>query len=129
LSSDVTEVTAHSELAHQFDDAAQQRDASNFGMWVFLVTEVMFFGGLFGGYTVYRSMYPQAFALGSQFMDVPIGAANTTVLICSSLTMALAVRSAQLSQKKALIWFLIGTIFFGSIFLGVKAYEYHHKYV
>jgi cytochrome c oxidase subunit 3 len=125
----VTEVTAPAEVAHQFDDPDQQRDAANFGMWVFLVTEVMFFGGLFAGYTVYRSMYPEAFAFGSQFMDVPIGATNTTVLICSSLTMALAVRSAQLSQRKALIWFLIGTIFFGLVFLGVKAYEYHHKYV
>jgi cytochrome c oxidase subunit 3 len=121
--------SSHSVLAHQFDDLEQQQDTSTFGMWVFLLTEVMFFGGLFTAYTVYRSMYPQAFAIASQYMDVRMGGINTAVLICSSLTMALAVQAAQLGQRRALIMLLIATIVLGGVFLGVKAYEYHHKYV
>src|SRR5580693_5260934 len=117
------------ELKHHFDDAAQQMESSTLGMWVFLLTEIMFFGGMFGGYTVYRNMYPEAFASTSHFMNVTIGAINTAVLICSSLTMALAVRSAQVGQKKALIWLLILTLALGCVFLGLKAVEYHEKWV
>src|SRR5580700_783186 len=107
----------------------QQFDSATFGMWVFLLTEIMFFGGMFGAYTVYRSMYPEAFASTSHYMNTWLGAVNTAVLICSSLTMALSVRAAQLGQKKILIWMLILTMFFGAAFLGVKAYEYHEKWV
>ena len=114
---------------HQFDSAEQQKTASTLGMWIFLATEVMFFGGLFAAYTVYRFLNPHAFAEASHHMSVPLGAVNTTVLICSSLTMALAVRSAQLSRKKATAWFIIGTMIFGIAFLGVKAFEYHEHYV
>jgi len=116
-------------LRHHFDTVEQQLEASTLGMWVFLLTEIMFFGGMFGGYTVYRNMYPEAFASTSHFMNVTLGGTNTAVLICSSLTMALAVRSAQLGKKKALIVFLLCTLALGLIFLGIKYMEYHEKWV
>jgi cytochrome c oxidase subunit III len=100
-------------LKHHFDDSAQQLESSTLGMWVFLLTEIMFFGGMFGGYTVYRNMYPEAFASTSHFMNVTIGAFNTGVLICSSFTMVLAVRASQLGQKKTLITFLVLTLVLG----------------
>ena len=116
------------ELRHHFEQPDQQFDSATLGMWTFLVTEIMFFGGLFAAYTIYRAMYPEAFAGTSQYMQVIVGAVNTAVLICSSLTMALAVRCGQLGQRNNVILFLIGTMFLGAIFLGVKAYEYHHKW-
>ena len=117
------------ELRHHFDDRAQQLHSATLGMWVFLITEVMFFGGMFGAYTVYRNVYPDAFASTSQFMNVTIGAINTAVLIFSSFTMVLAVRSAQLGQKKALIAFLVLTLILGCVFLTLKYVEYHEKWV
>ena len=116
-------------VAHQFDDMEQQVKSSTLGMWVFLLTEIMFFGGMFCAYTVYRTMYAEAFATTSLYMNPLWGGVNTMVLICSSLTMALAVRSAQIGSKKALIWFLIFTMIFGAMFLGVKAIEYHEHWV
>lgn len=116
-------------LRHHFDDSAQQFDSSTLGMWVFLITEIMFFGGMFGSYTVYRDLYHDAFASTSRFMNVTIGAINTGVLILSSFTMVLAVRSAQLNKKKALISFLILTLVLGCVFLGLKYVEYHEKWV
>ena len=116
-------------LQHHFEDAEQQKDASTIGMWVFLLTEIMFFGGLFLAYFVYRQEYPAAFASASNKTNLLIGAFNTTVLICSSLTMALAVRCAALGKKNLLVLFLILTLLLGGAFLGVKAYEYHDKYV
>jgi cytochrome c oxidase subunit III len=104
-------------------------DSAMLGMWTFLITEVLFFGGMFAAYAVYRNMYHDAFASTSRYMDVVLGGTNTAVLICSSLTMVLAVRAAQLSKRKHLIIFLILTMIFGSIFLGVKAFEYHSKWV
>src|SRR2546423_1357337 len=98
-------------------------------MWVFLVTEIMFFGGMFLAYTVYRQAYPQAFAAGSQSLDIVRGAINTAVLIGSSLTMAMGVHSAAVGNKKLLITFMVLTIVLGSVFLGIKAVEYHDKYV
>jgi cytochrome c oxidase subunit 3 len=115
-------------LAHQFDSYEQQRESASLGMWAFIVQEVMFFGGLFVTYLVYRREYAAAFAAGSHHLDVKLGAFNTAVLIASSLTMALAVRAAQLGKKKPLIGFLIGTILLGSVFLGVKTVEYSHKW-
>lgn len=97
-------------------------------MWIFLVTEIMFFGGLFTGYVVYRTIYPQVFAEGSHHLDITLGGINTAVLITSSLTMALAVRSAQISNRKSLILFLILTILLGLTFLGIKLVEYGHKF-
>src|SRR6202035_270452 len=105
--SEATAVVHAAGLRHHFDDTGQQFESSLLGMWVFLLTEIMFFGGMFGGYTVYRNLYPDAFASTSHFMNVTIGAINTAVLICSSFTMVLAVRAAQLGQKKALIIFLV----------------------
>jgi cytochrome c oxidase subunit 3 len=114
--------------AHQFDDVEQQHEASWIGMWVFLATEVMFFGGMFLGYAVYRAAYPQAFASASNHLDVWLGTINTAVLICSSFTMALAVRSAQLGDRKLLVTFLMLTIALGTLFLGIKFTEYYFKF-
>jgi cytochrome c oxidase subunit 3 len=116
-------------LAHQFDDLAQQREAATLGMWVFLVTEVLFFGGLFLVYTVYRTIYPAAFAAASHELDVMLGSINTVVLITSSLTMALGVRAAQTGQRRLLLIFLIATMVLGATFLGIKSVEYYHKFV
>jgi cytochrome c oxidase subunit III len=122
-------MTAHTEhVAHHFDDAGQQYAAAELGMWLFLATEVLFFGGLFTGYTVYRYWYPDAFTAGSHHLDVWLGSINTAVLLASSLTMALAVHAAQTSSRRATTWLLTATIVLGSVFLGIKAYEYYHKY-
>jgi cytochrome c oxidase subunit III len=115
--------------AHQFDSVEQQRESASLGMWIFLATEVMFFGGLFLAYILYRLQWPAAFREGSHHLDVTLGTWNTAVLIGSSLTMALAVRAAQLGRRRSLVTFLLLTMLLGSVFLGVKAYEYHHKYV
>ena len=121
---------AHSpHLRHHFDDMDQQFDSATFGMWVFLLTEIMFFGGMFGAYTVYRSMYPEAFASTSAFMNPLYGALNTAVLIVSSLSMALAVRAAHLGQQKVLQLMLLITMFFGVCFLVIKGFEYHEHWV
>ena len=116
-------------LRHHFDTMAQQFDSATLGMWLFLLTEIMFFGGMFGAYSVYRSMYPEAFASTSKHMDAFWGGLNTAVLIVSSLTMVLAVRAARLGQQKALQIFLVLTMIFGLAFLGVKAIEYHAHWV
>jgi cytochrome c oxidase subunit 3 len=107
---------------------AQQLEASVLGMWVFLVTEVMFFGGLFMAYLLYRTLYPEAWLAGSHELDELLGGINTVVLICSSLTMALAVRAAQVGSRKGQIVNLILTIVFGTIFLVVKYFEYSKKF-
>ncbi len=116
-------------LAHQFDSLEQQTEAATLGMWVFLVTEVLFFGGLFMVYTVYRSWYPDAFAAASHTLDITLGTINTAVLITSSLTMALAVHSAQLGQRKLIMVFLVATMALGGVFLGIKGVEYYSKFV
>ena len=99
------------------------------GMWVFLVTEVLFFGGLFLTYTIYRHAYPSAFTAGSHELIVWAGTTNTVVLITSSLTMALAVAAAQAGQRRALMAFLAVTMALGCVFLGIKAFEYYKEYV
>ncbi|HXV82804.1 MAG TPA: cytochrome c oxidase subunit 3 family protein [Candidatus Binatia bacterium] len=114
--------------AHHFDDVEQQHEASWIGMWVFLATEVMFFGGMFTGYFVYRQWYLQAFASASNHLDVWLGGINTAVLICSSFTMALAVHSAETDKRKPLIIFLLLTIVLGLAFLGIKFFEYYTKF-
>lgn len=116
-------------LRHHFATAEQQMDASMLGMWTFLITEVLFFGGMFTAYAIYRNMYPGAFASTSRYMDVVLGGTNTAVLICSSLTMAMAVRAAQLSRRKELMRYLLLTIVFGTAFLVIKGFEYHAKWV
>jgi cytochrome c oxidase subunit 3 len=115
-------------LAHQFDAPEQQLEASRLGMWVFLATEVLFFGGMFTGYTVYRFAYRDAFAHASNHLDVWLGSVNTAILICSSLTMALAVHSAEEGRRKPIIIFLLATMILGGIFLGIKFYEYYQKF-
>jgi cytochrome c oxidase subunit 3 len=116
-------------LAHHFDDIEQQREAGTLGMWAFLITEVLFFGGMFMAYILYRTKYPDAFAEASAHLNWQIGGFNTVVLICSSLTMALAVYYSQVGDKRLLILFLILTMILGATFLGVKAWEYHDKWV
>jgi len=116
-------------LKHHFENADQQKDAATIGMWAFLVTEIMFFGGLFLAYFVYRQAYPLAFASASNKTNLWLGAANTTVLICSSLTMAMAVHFAAIGKKTLLVGCLIATLLLGGAFLGVKAVEYHDKWV
>ena len=115
-------------LQHHFADMEQQQETSTFGMWMFLLTEIMFFGGLFTAYLVYRGSYYQAFVEGSQKMAIKWGATNTAVLICSSLTMALGVRAAQTGKRKLMVWLLLATIGFGLMFLGIKGIEYHEHW-
>jgi cytochrome c oxidase subunit 3 len=115
-------------LRVQFDTEAQQKNASTLGMWIFLITEIMFFGGMFAVYTIYRSWYPDVYAIASSSLNEIIGALNTGVLLLSSFTMVMAVRAAQLGQQRAIVMFLILTLLFGGIFLGVKAYEWNEKF-
>lgn len=116
-------------LVHQFDNPEQQRAASRIGMWIFLSTEIMFFGGMFAGYSYYRFSHPEAFARASNQLDVWLGSINTAVLICSSLTMAMAVHSAEIGRRRPIVFFLIATMVLGTVFLGIKFYEYYRKYV
>ena len=118
----------HTNVAHQFENLEQQREASNLGMWAFLATEVMFFGGMFTAYAVYRSMYFEAFVQGSRYMDVVLGGINTAVLLLSSLTVVLGVHAVQHGRNKALVRYLLATIVLGGIFLVIKAFEYSHKF-
>jgi cytochrome c oxidase subunit 3 len=120
---------AASLVAEQFDDLEQQHEADKLGMWVFLATEVLFFGGLFLTYTVYRYLYPSVFAAASRHTEVILGGANTAILLFSSTLMALAVRAAQLTRRKPLIWLLLGTAFLGIVFMVVKGVEYHKDFV
>jgi cytochrome c oxidase subunit 3 len=118
----------HGAVAHQFDHVEQQHEAASLGMWAFLVTEVLFFGGMFLGYAVYRFMYSQAFSAGSNHLDIWLGTINTAVLIASSLSVVLAVHAAQKNQNRLLLWMLLLTLGLGLVFLGIKFTEYHHKY-
>ena len=119
---------ASTALAHHFDNLEQQREAGSLGMWLFLVTEIMFFGGLFTGYIVYRTQHPQAFAIASSTLNWKLGALNTVVLIVSSLTMALAVYFAQMGSRRNQIIFLVATMLLGATFLVVKSFEYADKF-
>ena len=116
------------ELRHHFVSVEQQRNASSLGMWVFLGTEIMFFGGMFCAYLIYRLNYFNEFAAGSRSLDIKLGTINTIVLICSSLTVALAVRAAQMGKRQLLVILLILTIIFGVAFLGIKGIEWYAKY-
>ncbi len=116
-------------LAHHFEDMEQQRESATLGMWLFLAQEVMFFGGIFAAYLIYRSFYMVGFIESSNHLNLTIGFLNTLVLLCSSLTMALSARAAQIGNRKALIRNLIFTIILGSVFLIVKYFEYREKWV
>ena len=116
-------------VAEQFDDIDQQRSAAQLGMWIFLATEVLFFGGLFLSYTVYRFTYGHIFVEASRKLDVVLGGTNTAVLLISSLLMASAVRAAKLDQRRMLVGLLIGTALLGCVFMTIKAVEYHKDLV
>lgn len=115
-------------LQHQFEDMEQQQDSVTIGMWAFLVQEIMFFGGLFTAYLVFRSRYPMAFAAGSNHLDAFLGGLNTLVLIVSSLTMALTVYFAQKGNRNLQVLMIVLTMMFGTTFLVVKYFEYADKY-
>jgi cytochrome c oxidase subunit III len=114
--------------AHQFDGLGQQRRAVELGMWLFLAQEVMFFGGLFLAYTFYRTRYHNAFIEAGHHLDVRLGTVNTVVLITSSLTMALAVRAAHAGKRAATRNLVVATMLLGLVFLGIKGFEYYHKF-
>jgi cytochrome c oxidase subunit 3 len=118
----------HPALQHHFESMSQQKEAAVLGMWTFLITEILFFGGLFMAYMLYRIWYHDAFVAASSSITLFWGALNTVVLIGSSLTMALAVRAAQTSQRKATVVWLILTMILGAVFLGVKVIEYADKF-
>ena len=115
-------------IAHHFDDARQQFDSGKLGIWAFLVTEVLFFSGLFVAYALYRYHNPEIYLQAHYFLDTMLGAANTAVLLLSSLTVALAVRAAQLEKHRQVVINITITIACAAFFLGVKAVEYSHKW-
>ncbi|MGE0104365.1 MAG: cytochrome c oxidase subunit 3 family protein [Blastocatellales bacterium] len=115
-------------LAHHFVNMDQQKEAGTIGMWIFLLTELMFFGGLFLAYAIFRATYPDGFLQGSHLLSVPLGGLNTIVLIVSSLTMALAVYYSQMGDRKKLVGFLSITLVLGLVFLVVKYFEYKEKF-
>jgi cytochrome c oxidase subunit 3 len=117
----------HKHVAHHFDDAHQQFDTGKFGMWMFLLTEVMFFAGLFVLYTVFRSNHPEAWQFAAQFLDTKWGAINTVVLLVSSFTVAWAVRNAQLGQTRKMLINLVITLVCAGGFMVIKYIEYSHK--
>jgi cytochrome c oxidase subunit III len=119
----------HPALAHHFESLEQQSDASLLGMWIFLGTEILFFGGALMAYMIYRMWYPDAFAIASSEIAILPGAINTAVLILSSLTMALAVHAAQTGERGKIMFFIAITMILGAAFLGIKGYEYHEKYL
>jgi cytochrome c oxidase subunit 3 len=116
-------------FAPQFDDAEQQRTASNLGIWIFLATEILFFGVLFAAYAITRVRYPEAFAAASRLTNLPLAGTNTAVLVTSSLTMALAVHAARLGERRALVVWLGLTVALGSAFLAIKAVEYRFDFL
>jgi cytochrome c oxidase subunit 3 len=118
----------HPALQHQFQTMSQQRETAVLGMWAFLLTEILFFGGLFLAYSLYRMWYHDAFVAASSSITLSWGLINTVVLIGSSLTMALAVRAAQFSQRMATVRWLIFTMILGAAFLGIKVIEYADKF-
>lgn len=122
------EIHGHPALQHHFENMEQQREAGTLGMWIFLVTEIMFFGGMFLAYTLYRSLFPASFASASNHLDIKLGALNTGVLILSSFTMAMAVYFTQVGNRRWQIICLALTLALGLTFLGVKAVEYRDKY-
>ncbi|MGE0763597.1 MAG: cytochrome c oxidase subunit 3 family protein [Bdellovibrionales bacterium] len=114
-------------VAHHYNDAEHEYNTSKFGLWLFLCTEIVMFGGLFVGYAIYHHMYPELFKAGSLFLDWKMGALNTVVLLISSFTMALSIYYAQINQKKKVLINLYITLICAGIFMVVKYFEYTHK--
>ena len=119
---------AEPKVRYYFCDAEQQSQAVQQGMWIFIVQEIMFFGGLFMAYILYRTLYPHSFAAGSYHLDVRLGTANTAVLLVSSFTMATAVRCTQVRQRAGTVISLLLTALLGVVFLGIKGHEYAVKF-
>jgi cytochrome c oxidase subunit 3 len=115
-------------LQHHFTTSEQQADAGKIGMWLFLVTEILLFGGLFVGFTIMQSLHREAFVAAHHHLDRTLGFINTIVLLCSSYTMVMAVWSARNERRRRLIVFLLLTIAFAGVFLGIKYVEYSHKF-
>jgi cytochrome c oxidase subunit III len=120
---------SHSLVEHQFATLEQQHEAATLGMWIFLATEIMVFGALFGCYLTYRTVYPEAFEATSGHLNVAIGGINTVVLLTSSLTMALSVYAVRAGHRRMLLWCLSLTAALGTAFLALKAVEYYSDYV
>jgi len=115
-------------LKHYFVSSEQQFDAAKLGMWLFLVTEILLFGGMFVAYGIYRSMYPELFVEASSQLDTLMGGLNTLVLLASSLTVAWAIRAIQMNNKKLCTWLLVATVVLAGMFMVVKYFEYTHKF-
>lgn len=122
------EHTHSDHLQHHFSDSEQQRDSVKLGMWVFLLTEVLFFGGLFVAYAIYRVWHPDMFINAHHALDWRMGGLNTLVLIASSVTIALAIRAFQLNNSKQGIMLLVATFLLSATFMVVKFFEYSHKF-
>jgi cytochrome c oxidase subunit III len=118
----------HPNLQHHFEDLGQQRRASTLGMWTFLGTEVMFFGGAIASYLVYRFSSPDVWGVASRELNAPLATLNTIILLTSSLTMALAVHAGPTGVKKDQVRYLLATMALGALFLGIKSYEYYEEY-
>lgn len=116
-------------VREHFRTAEQQRETEVFGMWIFLATEILFFGGVFTAFTVYRMYYPHAFGIGSAGMNILLGSVNTAILITSSFTMALAVHSSEAGNRRMLAFLLLLTILLGCVFLAIKFAEYYQHYL
>lgn len=121
-------MTHQATVSHQFETLEQQREASTLGMWTFLATEVLFFGGMFMGYLAYRYLYGPAFVEASRHLYASIGTINTAVLLTSSLTMVLAVQNMAQGRRRAVVWLLVATALLGSVFMGIKFFEYYLDY-
>lgn len=115
-------------VAHHFSTLEQEHEAEKMGMWIFLATEVLFFGGLFTVYTIYRVIFPNAWDIGSRILDLNLGTLNTGILLGSSLTMALGLHAIKLGHRRTMVLFMLITALMGTTFLGVKGLEYFHKY-
>jgi cytochrome c oxidase subunit 3 len=116
-------------IGEQFRTREQEHETAQLGMWVFLATELMLFGGLFTAYTVYRTVYSAGFAEGSRHLDLIYAGPNTGVLLLSSLTMALGVHAAQTGRRRSTFWYLVATALLGALFMGIKGAEYYKHFV
>jgi cytochrome c oxidase subunit 3 len=119
----------HERTSFQGEDSEHlSLETQSMGMWLFLISEIMFFGGVFAAYIVYRHVYPHVFAEASRYLDLFLGSINTGILLTSSLCMALAVNSAARGLRRQLVFFLLATILLGAVFLGIKFLEYSKEF-
>jgi cytochrome c oxidase subunit III len=125
----VNHVEPHSDhLAHHFSDVEQQHDAAKFGMWIFILSELMLFGGLFVAYTVFRVIYPETFYNAHKELNLTLGTINTVILITSSITIALAIHFMQVAKRRLTVYLLFCTLALAAAFLLIKYFEYRHKF-